>query len=110
MAELWVSKEVSSRWPAAQAYIPRHRVGTATRPHPGRMQAGDGSARGFTQGPEHRPTPVPISLGPRVQGTGSGREGERAVTQEREMIETFLLQRCGKGGTPRVSAAINQGH
>ena len=49
---------------------------------------------------------------PRAPGCGvlgSEREGEGAVTQEREMTETFLLQGHGEGGTPQVSAAINHG-
>lgn len=85
MADSWVGKEVPPCWPAAHASIPRHRVGTAARPHPGRQWAAP--LPGASPGAQCSP----ISLGPGVRDVGSGREAERAVTQEREMIETFLL-------------------
>lgn len=74
----------------------------------GHTQAGRGQQLSHRFHPGHS---VSHPTGP--QGVGPwalrGREGEGAVTQKREMTETFLLQGCGEGGTPRVSAAINQG-
>lgn len=82
-------------------------------------QTPNGSSMGYTQVGHGQQLSQGLHPGHRVvsptgpQGLGRwalrGREGEGAVTQKREMTETFLLRGCGEGGTPRVSAAINQG-
>lgn len=75
---------------------------------PGHTQAGCGQRPSQGLHPGHS---VSHPTGPQGAGRWAlrGREGEGAVTPKREMTETFLLQGRGEGGTPRDSAAINQG-